>query len=239
MRLGRVIAVVLSIAGIAVGIAEEKNGLAVTVTRKISAKSPAKGSDDDELFSTHTLSLSAKNTSIRTFPEGTVAWTILRRGREDGHVKYAGSDTLPPLRPVQSTELAFGNIKTWRMRANDREKFEYEVVISHDGHETLRITSCPNFATLAAAATSRGGRGEGRFAGKGGAADAKPGDAKDAGAKVADAPKVADAKDPKTLPPAPATPVAAEPRKVGSDPAPAPAGFDFFNLGGKKAPVEK
>jgi hypothetical protein len=115
----------------------------------------------------------------------------------------------------------------------ERDKIDYEVVISHAGKETYRTTSVSNFAVLAAAAQPMGKQ-------------------EDAPAGTADGTAIAPAVKPaepvgadagKMLPQKPATP-AAEVAKTPGETMPAippvpQQSFDFFNLGGKKAPEAK
>jgi hypothetical protein len=228
---------------------ETKNGMSVTVSRKIVAQPPGAAAADGEWRRVQTLTLAAKSISIRNFPEGTVQWTVLLRHRDYGiATKHTGTEKLPPLRRLESVEIPIGVISVGMEQSIERDKIDYEVIVSHEGKETVRIASTSNFAALAEAARTperehfgflgrREGRrrmGEDRPAGDGpkpaetGKEPAPPTPPAAAGAPTADA----------KMPPTPAAPP--EPRKAAAEPPPAPApSFDFFNLGGKTPPVAK
>jgi hypothetical protein len=122
------------------------------------------------------------------------------------------------------------------------EKIEYEVVIFHDGKETIRTASSSNFTALAARATTEdpdtnfpgGGKPRRKLIG-----EVKP---------VAEPPKFIEPEKPQPLAVVPAdemkmppvTPAPLESKKPLADAPPVPPpSFDFFNLAGKKAPLAK
>jgi hypothetical protein len=222
--------------------AEEKNGLLVSVSKKTLDRNDTKGIYSGRIDRIQGLMLSVKNTSIRDFPEGEVQWTIVvRKALAGGLEKYSGKETLKTLRPSSSAELVLGAAQTGGYRAgyyytyNYKDKLEYEVVIVHDGKETLRTSSDANFAALSKRAISMDTP-----------AAAVPDPAAPLVAPlpaVPGVPVVPPAPTPPTPPapaPAPATkPVAPNPAPAAPDPAPAPdpnaKPFDFFNLDRKKA----
>lgn len=138
--------------------AEEKNGLLVTVSKKTLDRNDTHTLYTTRQEKTQGLALTVKNNSIRDFPAGEVRWTIVvRKSYEGGSLKYSGKEALKPLRSAASTELVFGSALTSGYRSesyNYKDKLDYEVVITHNGKETIRATSGPGFAALAEQATS-------------------------------------------------------------------------------------
>jgi|GEM_PF-1356936 len=138
--------------------AEEKNGLLVTVSKKTLDRNDTHTLYTTRQEKTQGLALTVKNNSIRDFPAGEVRWTIVvRKSYEGGSLKYSGKEALKPLRSAASTELTFGSALTSGYRSesyNYKDKLDYEVVITHNGKETIRATSGPGFAALAEQATS-------------------------------------------------------------------------------------
>jgi hypothetical protein len=257
------IAALLAAALTTTGRAEEKNGLLVSVGKKTIDRNDAKGAYIGRTDRTQGLALSVKNTSIRDFPAGEVQWTIVvRKTYEGGLYKYTGKEALKALRPSSTAELVLGAAQTTGYRSetyNYKDKLEYEVVIVHDGKETLRTSSDPNFAVLAKRATSTAREvaaedpsprrpdaaptdkpmpPKGDFPPKPGVLPKgdlppKPGDTPVA--KPVE-PKPGDLRpaDPKPAEPKPTDTADAKP--ADNPPADAPAGkpFDFFNLDKKK-----
>lgn len=229
--------------------AEEKNGLLVTVSRKIVMLPLGADAAEAEWRQFQTLTLTAKSTSFRNFTEGTVQWTVLHRNSSHGvATKYMGTEKLPPLRRIESAEIPLGVISVGTEQTVEKEKIDYEVIVSHDGKETLRVTNTSGFAALAEAAklpekerALLAARKEARRLkgdDKPGGDAAKPtGTEKESPPPNSPATPGAPVADTKTSP-APAVP--SEPRKTAAElpPEPKPS-FDFFNLGGKKPPTAK
>lgn len=151
------VAALFALVGVVPAGAEEKNGLLVTVAKKTLDRD-AGVTTSGRSERTQGLGVSIKNTSIREFPAGEVQWTIVvRKTYEGGLQKYTGMEPLKALRPSSTADLLLGAAQTSGYHsdyANYKDKLEYEVVIVHNGHETLRACSDPNFAALASRATS-------------------------------------------------------------------------------------
>ena len=169
-----------------------------------------------------TFKLDLKNVGIKPLPPGEIRWTVLVKGRGSLMAKYEGVEPVKALRSVEAIEAQVGEFTVASYKtATDVSKsdIEYRIVIVHDGKETYRFVSVPDFATLAKAAT--------------------PLEKKEDVAKVADAKPVVPA-----VPAVPVPVVPGAPAMSGNAPgAPKPPAapepvvvrppVDFFNLGGK------
>lgn len=137
--------------------AEEKNGLLVSVTKKTLERNDGRTVSSTRVDRTQGLNVSIKNTSIKDFPVGEVQWTLVVRKYSGGLERYSGKEVLKALRPSMTTEVLVGAAQTGGYRSdyvNYKDKLEYEVIIVHNGKETLRATSDQNFALLAKRATN-------------------------------------------------------------------------------------
>jgi hypothetical protein len=216
--------------------ADDSPRLQVTVSKKTIVRPASRGVLGDERGRVQTLVLSVVNQSIRSLPEGSVWWTAVVRKGASGSYKYSGTGKLPPLISFRSAELQLGAFEVDASQTGttvQRDKIDYEVIISHNGKETYRTTSVSNFAALAAAAQPMGAQEEGP------AGEA----AKIEGVSPPKPPEPVPADGEKMSPPKPTLPVA-EVTKPPGEPAPAEPPipqqpFDFFNLGGKKPPAAK
>jgi hypothetical protein len=235
--------------------AAEKNGLMAIVGKKTIERGDSGSGYYSKSDRTQGLALDVKNMSIKDFPEGDVHWTIVvRRSYEGGSDKFTGKEKLKALKPAQQHQLVLGAAQVTGYKTdyrNYKDKLEYEVVISHDGKETIRLSSTPGFAALAKNATSRD-RGEGEGEGERPRRGEGEGDApkKEGG----DKPAIAKGGGDKAMPkkeggdaPVPAKPEANPPPNTGGEKPMPPKGdgdtppkadgekpFDFFNLDKKK-----
>jgi hypothetical protein len=202
--------------------------LFVTVSKKTVARPILNPQGAQMVGMIQGLKLSAKNGSIRDLPAGKVDWTLVVRKLYGVHAKYSGTAVLPALRSLQAAEVEFGAVEIASAVTTagiETEKMEYDVIVSHDGRQTARSTSCSDFAKIAATAPDYS-------AGAGNAAPPQP---------VTPPPPAA-----AVMPPEPPTPAAvstvptAPPPAPPVEPPPVPQRpFDFFNLGGKKPAPKK
>lgn len=206
--------------------ADEQNGLSVSITRKTVDRNLSRGPRAETTKIVQGLKAEVKNVRLKPLPTGEVRWTILVRRHSDEMMRYQGSEPLKALKNSETTEVMFGDFNSVGIRGYEgiaKDKLEYQLVILHEGKETYRFATVPNFAALAKESTpGKRQRGE---------EDEAP-------------PKLAEV-DPKKMPMEPkkvaepekkATPPTPETKKVVPPVEPAPPvrpPVDFFNLGGK------
>ena len=200
--------------------ADEQNGLAVSITRKTVDRNSSRGPRAETIKFVQGLKAEVKNVRLRPLPAGEVRWTILVRKHSDEMMRYQGSEPLKALKNSETTEVMFGDFNSLGIRGYEglaKDTLEYQLVILHEGKETYRFATAPNFAALVKESTlGKRQRGE---------EDEAP-------------PKLAEV-DPKKMPMEPekkAMPPTPETKKIVPPVEPAPAvrpPVDFFNLGGK------
>ena len=240
--------------------AAEKNGLIASVGKKTIDRDSSTGYYV-KTDKTQGLALDLKNNSIKEFPEGEVAWTIVvRRSYEERMEKMSGKEKLKGLKPSQQAQIVLGAAQVSDYKtgySNYKDKMEYDVIITHDGKETIRLTSTPGFAALAKRAVTVRTADEEEPTVRPRTVPVEPvTPRKEDGGKTAIVPSGGDKPNPngggtKPTPsspvkPAPAAPTSKPtPKGEGEKPAPAKEGdkpaeeekpFDFFNLDKKKKP---
>lgn len=211
--------------------AADTNRVMVTVSKKTIGKLGGKTAP------VQTLAVSVTNQSIRALPAGEIQWTAVLRKYGTELLKYSGKVELPPLVSFKSAEIPCGSFDVETrlgLTGVERDRIDYEIAILHGGKETYRTASVSNFSALAEKAQSMTNEA---------GAD---------GPKVAKIPAEPAPKKPKDGMPSPPAIIGAEkmpPQKPTipvaeikpfAEPPPVPQQkFDFFNLGGKKAPEAK
>jgi len=212
---------------------DEQVRIQATVAKKTVVRPASRGALGEESGRVQTLVLSVQNRSIRALPEGSVAWTAVVRRHSSGSHKYSGVGKLAPMLSFKAAELQFGAFEVEARQtgvAVERDKIDYEVVISYNGKESFRTTSISNFAVLAANAQEMGNQEDGPGGNNENAAIPAP-------AIPAQPPPADEGKMPPKASAAPVAEVAkpaVEPLRV-APPVPQQP-FDFFNLNGKKRP---
>lgn len=216
-------------------VAEEKNGVLLSVNRKTVTRSNANG-----LQKVKTLGVSIRNSSIRDLPAGEVHWGILAyktyydsasSSKKGYWVRDAGIEPLKALRPAEGTELILGG-----MDIDWKDRVEYRVVVMHGDKETISLCTDSDFLELEAEflageekkRLAAGGlprpadwRPKPEAGGKGSADDKNDTPPKDG---------VVPGKNGE-LPPAVADNPKPAPARVPEPVIPAMKSFDFFNLG--------
>jgi hypothetical protein len=139
-----------------VAAAETQNGLQVTVSPKTISRNDTRYAyyfTDRAINRMMALQITTKNVSMRAFPEGTLEWKILVIGTSGGTpTLYSGTEKLPALKTSASHEVLVGSaqITGWRDASYQRkDKLEHQIVIKHDGKETVRTASTPSFDSIA------------------------------------------------------------------------------------------
>jgi hypothetical protein len=133
----------------------EKNGLQVTVAKTTLDRSDQRPGYyySTRIDRTQGLKVSVKNMSFQPKPEGVVEWQILVQKYYSSDVESTkGTEKLQALRGSETTELIIGsaNIKGWRDSFdNVKDKLEWQVIIKHDGKETIKLNSTSGFDALA------------------------------------------------------------------------------------------
>jgi hypothetical protein len=112
----------------------------------------------DRINRTQGLKAVVKNISFRDKPEGQLEWTLLVRKYYSTTIeKHSGTEKLPALRKAESAEFQLGSAQIYGWRSpsyNVKDKIEYQVIISHEGTETIRVSSTSAFDSLAKRATN-------------------------------------------------------------------------------------
>lgn len=139
------------------GVAEEKNGLQVTIARKTLDRNDRRTGSyyyySDRIDRTQGLKVTVKNVSFKGMPEGELTWTLLVKKYSGGTTEgYTGKETLKALKPAETVEMVIGSaeVRGWNdMSGQVKDKIEHQVVINQGGKETLRISSTPGFDAMA------------------------------------------------------------------------------------------
>lgn len=203
--------------------ADDKPRLQVEVTKKSGTKTLGRIFGDEDSTRAITLAIKVTNSSVRPLPAGVVEWTVVVRRRYGGMFKQSGKMDLPPLVSFKSAELLSDSIEFFARpgaASSEKDRLEYEVVVSHNGKESHRTASTTNFTTLAQNAETRNNWQHDE--------ENKPDKEKPPEPAPAEVAKMA---QPTVVPDKPAAPRAAEPPPVPAQP------FDFFNLAGRKSPA--
>ena len=209
----------------------------ITVGKKTIGKSADKAGAGAQPSRVQTLAVSVTNKSVRALPAGVIQWTAVVRKSDGEMLKYSGKGEVPPLLSFKSAEISCGSFDVDGRRSQtgiEHDRIDYDIAILHNGKETYRSVSVSNFDALAERATTTTDD-ERHFGKMGGKPDGRPRrmpmDEKPAEPAIIGAEKMPPQK--------PAQPVA-EIAKPAAEAPPVPQQkFDFFNLGGKKAPGAK
>lgn len=145
-------------------LAEEANGLRVTVQKTLLEKE--KNRDQfytwDKVAKALGLKVNARNISFKDMPEGVLEFNVIvkRWGRStEVFESYTGTEKLPLLLKGAEANLVVGKVPIggWESSGN-RKEFQdsiegWQVKITHDGKETIKITSNQDFEKVAKKAT--------------------------------------------------------------------------------------
>lgn len=149
--LAAVAAVFLAIAG---ACADEQNGLSVNVSRKTSDRSATSEGNGTKVR--QGLKVEIKNQRLKALPVGELQWTVVVRKRYSTLEKHKGKEVVKALKSSEVAELVVGDFGLATVREYEsvaKDKLEYELVIRHEGKETYRFSTAPDFAALAKEAT--------------------------------------------------------------------------------------
>ncbi|HEV7868912.1 MAG TPA: hypothetical protein VGO90_14590 [Chthoniobacteraceae bacterium] len=151
--LSRMVLALLATAGLL--LAEEKNGVQLTVVKKTLDRNDVRGSYyyTDRIDRTQGLKVTIKNVSFKPMPEGEVEWTIVVRKYYSSVVEgFTGVEKLKALRPADTEQMVMGaaQITGWAGYYDAaKDKIEYQVIVKQGGAETIRTQSSASFDALA------------------------------------------------------------------------------------------
>lgn len=136
------------------GLAEEKNGLSVTVAKTTLGRNDMRGGYYyDRIDRTQGLKATIKNTSFKPMPEGEIKWQILVRKYLTNVVdSYTGTEKLKALKTGESQEMVFGSaeITGWKDGVvMEKDKTEWQIVVTQGGVEMIKAQSTSSFDALA------------------------------------------------------------------------------------------
>ena len=143
----------------ATALAEEKNGLLVTVQKTTLDRSDQRGGYfyGDRLNRTEGLKVSIKNTSFKPMPEGEVRWEILNRKHDSSSIESTdGKEKLKALKPAEIAELKIGAAEVTGYRdgyENAKDKIEWQITVIQEGKEVMKSASTAGFDAIAKRAT--------------------------------------------------------------------------------------
>lgn len=150
----------LAVAAIsATAVAEEKNGLLVTVQKTTLDRADQRAGYfyGGRINRTEGLKVSIKNTSFKPMPEGEVHWEILNRKHYSTTVESTtGKEKLQALKPAEITELKIGAAEVTGYKDgydNVKDKLEWQVTILQAGKEVMKTASTGGFEAIAKRAT--------------------------------------------------------------------------------------
>ena len=135
--------------------AEEKNGLMVTVAKKTLDRADQKSGyyTYQKIDRTQGLKVTIKNNSFKEMPAGEVEWTILvrRHNYSGAPAKSNGKEALKALKPAETVDMVIGAAqitgwKDWYDYAKD--KLDHQVIVRQGTQEMMRINSTPAMDAL-------------------------------------------------------------------------------------------
>jgi hypothetical protein len=141
------------------GLAEEANGLRLTVQKTQLDKQNNKDVfyEWDKVEKALGLKVAARNISFKDLPEGTLEYTVIvkRWGRTpELYENFSGTEKFPALIKSAEANLVVGKVPLggWETNSNRKEFMDsiegYQVIVKHDGKETVKIVSNAAFAKL-------------------------------------------------------------------------------------------
>jgi len=139
-------------------VAEEKNGLRMTVGKTTLDRNDRRNSYiySDRIDRTQALKVTIKNVSFKEMPEGELLWKVVVKKYYGGTTEgSSGKETLKALKPAETVELTIGaaQIRGWGdMSGVVKDKMEHQVVVMQSGKESVRVESTPAFDAIAKSA---------------------------------------------------------------------------------------
>jgi hypothetical protein len=146
------------------GMAEEANGLRVTVQKTLLERDKDRDAfyGWDKVNKALGLKVAAKNISLKELPEGSLEFKIIvkRWGHRNPELfeSYVGTEKFPALAKSGETNLVVAKVPMggWETTSGRKDYVDtvegYEIVVRHADKETIRIKSTAGFDKLAAKA---------------------------------------------------------------------------------------
>lgn len=151
----------------AIALAEEKNGMNVTVAKTTLEKNERNSTYYSYTNRTQALKVTVKNTSFKPMPEGEMAWKIVVVGSYSSTLS-SGLEKINALKPAESQELVIGSAETSARKSSSgrsSDKIEYQITVKQGDKEIIKTQTTPGFDALAKRAykpySSGGDGGEG------------------------------------------------------------------------------
>ncbi len=144
---------------VAVGLAEEANGLRVSAQKTVLERGKDREAFTywDKVDKALGLKVYGRNISLKDLPEGTLDYIVIVRrwgyspARYDS---YRGSEKFPALIKGAETNLTVGQVPLGGYEGlSNRKQYQdsiegWQIIVKHDGKETLKITSTAAFDKL-------------------------------------------------------------------------------------------
>jgi hypothetical protein len=148
---------------VSLALGEEANGLRLSVQKTVldRTKDRAAFVGWDRVEKALGLKVSAKNVSMKEKASGTIEYAVVVKKYNYSPLtlhKYTGTEPFPALKPSAEANLTIGKVPMSGYNAGgNRKEYQdsiegWQVVVKHEGVETLKITSTGDFAKLLARA---------------------------------------------------------------------------------------
>jgi hypothetical protein len=147
----------------AIGIAEEANGLRLTAQKTLLEKTSDRDSDAywEKVDKALGLKTMLQNVSLKAMPEGSMEYIVIVK--RWGHTptlyeKYEGTEKVPALLAGGKAELTVAKVPIAGYEAGGNRKLyqdsveAWQIKVSHEGKETVKLTSTSAFEKLLAKA---------------------------------------------------------------------------------------
>ena len=161
--------------------AEEKNGVSLVVVKKTLERNDTRSSYlySDRIDRTQGLKATIRNTSTKPQPEGEVKWTILVRRYNYSPSELlatTGTEKLKALKSAETAEMVMGAAQITGYSGYDsaKDKMDYQIIVSQEGVEKVRVQSSPGFDVLAKRARMTKSDGTGDSSADSGRTTTKP-----------------------------------------------------------------
>jgi len=143
----------------AIGMSEEANGLRLTAQTTLLEKEKDRDAFDqwDKVDKALGIKVAARNVSFKDLPEGTLEYVVIvkRWGHSPELLEsYTGTEKLPALAKSAEINLTVGKVPMSGYEiGGNRKQFQdsiegWQIIVKHEGKETIRITSTSSFEKL-------------------------------------------------------------------------------------------
>jgi hypothetical protein len=144
---------ILLLATAAAAQAVEKNGYQYDVQKTVIERGDNRVYYTTQLDRLTGLKVSLKNITFKEMPAGEIAWEILNRKYNSTTLELtSGTEKLPAIKSGQKLDLTIGqaNVRGYIYGARRYvDELEWQLTVTREGKEELRINSTKNFDQLA------------------------------------------------------------------------------------------